>query len=232
MGTVATLAVVTGCTSTTALQTASTVDPGAWRIGGQLSASPYCSLTGSPLARCAALPQGFPLPELRASGRYGFSPRWDAGLSVHGAGVIPRGFQLGLLADLKRELWQHTSAEGRRHVVAASIGADVTGVFTRAFTDESASTAQLSIPVAGWYGYQLQRWELFASPAFVERLTPVDVDGDGRAELIDVGYLGLTFGALSRGTTRYGASLEYQAPTGDLVEGRFTVALGVLWDLP
>lgn len=227
----AVFAVLTGCTSTTALQTASTVDPDTYRVGVQLSTSPYCSLSLSPLTRCGELSLGAPLPELRVSGRYGFAERWDVGVSAHGVGVIPRGFQLGLLTDVKREVWSHLTESGRRHLLALSVGADLTGVFTHAFTSQSAASPRISLPAAAWYGYQLDRWELLVSPRFVERLSWIRVTDDQSAELIDTGYVGLMLGALTRGDRRYGVSLEYLAPTGDLTSGRFTLAFGILWDL-
>src|SRR5690606_21873010 len=72
--------VVTGCTGVSSLQPASTVPAGTWRVGAQMVASPWCSTSGDPADRCAMLPDGTPLPEVRLTARRGLDASSDVGI--------------------------------------------------------------------------------------------------------------------------------------------------------
>lgn len=219
----ATALALAGCTSVAPLQTASTVDPGVYRLSAQTSFATYCSVTLSPLNRCAYLPRDVPVPEVRLSARRGFTPWVDAGLSLGGGGVIHQGFQLQALADAKAQLWTQAVSDNERHLLSLSGGVGVSNQQSGLFgigTYSALTEVLLVVPV--YYGYQTRSWELVASPRLVERL------GVGT---YSTSWLGMNVSAFSRGKVRLGVGLDYLAPTAYLEQGWFTLSAGVLWDV-
>jgi hypothetical protein len=225
-------ALTSGCQTLAPQQTASTVEPGTWRLGGQISASPWCSTTLRPdPGSCEQFPRGFPLPvpELRLSGRTGLVPRADAGLSLYGTGVLQRGFRVGALGEAKLELWSASTPWGRQLL---SLGAGI-GAAREQSSVEGSRFVIPALDVLGpvFYGYQIRSWELVASARFLQRFTFLDVTGDGRAEVLGDAWLGFAVGAYTRAPTRWAFSLEYSAPTRLLQRGSFTASVGVLFDI-
>jgi hypothetical protein len=220
---------VSGCSTVLPAQTASTVSPGAYRLGAQLSASPWCGFSFPP--QCATLPNGAPVPELRVSGRHGVSDRVDVGLSASASSVLSPGsfgslepgiLRLGVVVDGKAEVWSRP-AQGGRHLISAGAGAG--------FVSQSPiAEVQLSAPL--WYGYQFADGkELFAGPRYVQRMSFEDIDGDGRREALQMPSLGLSVGYASGGPVRFVSALEYFASTTYLGAGTFNLSAGVLWDV-
>ena len=227
-------ALASACQTLIPQQTASTVERGTWRLGGQISASPWCStkLEIPGPGSCEQFPRGLlpSLPELRLSGRTGLVSHVDAGLSLHGAGVLQRGIRVGALADAKAELWSAPTPWGRQ-IVSAGVGLGLAREESSLGGSGRMITPQLEAVVPAFYGYQTGHWELVASGRFLERFTFLDVTGDGRAEVLKEAWLGFVLGAYTRAQTRVGLSLEYAAPTRALQTGSFTASVGVLFDL-
>ncbi|MBX5482906.1 MAG: hypothetical protein IRZ16_13850 [Myxococcaceae bacterium] len=220
-----------GCVTPTSLQTASTVDPGTWRVGAQLSSAPWCSVTFTP-ERCALAPKGLPLPELRASARTGLAPRTDVGLSLSTSAVIPQGVSVGALFDAKRELWSSGSASGSRQLIAASVGAgghlDLIGVFDSSSGGGGRVEPGIDIPIAGWYGLKQGGWEWVVSPRFVERMAIARTVPGQPNLVLHSEWLGGTLAAVSPGPFHFVAGIDYLAPVGDLASGPITVSVGGL----
>ncbi len=219
---------VTGCSTVLPAQTASTVAPGAYRLGAQVSATPWCGFSFPP--RCATLPNGVPVPEFRVSGRHGVSDGVDVGLSASASSLLsgslysqqPAGLRLGVTVDGKAEVWSRPAAGGR-HLLSVGGGAGFV-------SESSLAELQLSVPV--WYGYQFGNGrELFAGPRYVHRTAFEDIDGDGRREALHMPSLGLSVGYASGGPVRFVSALEYFASTTYPGDGTFNLTAGVLWDV-
>ena len=220
----------TGCSTVLPAQTASTVAPGAYRLGAQLSASPWCGTSFPP--QCASLPNGIPVPELKLSGRHGISDGVDLGLTASASATLPGGsfsfdarpasVRLGVMVDGKAEVWSRP-ARGGRHLISAGGGAGFV-------SESSIAELQLSIPL--WYGFQFADGkELFAGPRYVQRMSFEDIDGDGRRESLQMPSLGLSVGYASSGPVRFVGALEYFASTTYPTAGTFSLSAGVLWDV-
>lgn len=212
-----------GCTTLTPLQTASTVPGGTWRLSGQLSVSPWCSVTLSPTNNCAYIPRGIPVPELRLGVRRGFTDVIDGGLSVAASGVVPQGVQASGLVDAKGEVWSSAAGDGRRHLVSLSGGLGLSTLQSGLFsggTRRSLTEVILAVPV--YYGYQTPAVEWVVSPRFIERFA---------LGSYNTHWLGLTAGAYGRGRVKWAVALDYTAPTSLLREGLWTLSTGALWDL-
>ncbi|HZA52314.1 MAG TPA: hypothetical protein VE549_16325 [Myxococcaceae bacterium] len=235
-GAIVTASLAAGCETITPLQTASTVDPGMWRVGAQLSASPYCTVTLDPTGNCYIVPGNLPIPQLKLAARAGVFPRVDAGLSIQGSGTVPVAphpppsyLRMGALLDAKVEVWS-ASTESGRHLVAAAAGV---GSSLERWSTPSAPLAlpDLELVVPIFYGYQTPELELVASPRFMERFTFIDITGDGRREVLEQPWLGLALRAITRGPQRWAFGLDYSAPTWGLHQGAWTISVGFMLDL-
>lgn len=220
-------ALLCGCSTVIPAQTASTVDPGGYRVGGQLTAAPYCTLGGTPIESCQSAPSA-PLPEVRLSGRYGLAPAWDLGLSLHAVPAPASGFRGGAFLDGKYLLW--ASGEGdTRALLSLGLGGGLsTGLPTA--TRPSLTQVELALPLfAGWQTRSLE-WVL--SPRVVERLAFADVEGDGNRDLLPVTELGLSVALFTRTRPAFFAQVGYSAPTTALTRGPFSLAVGLTLDVP
>jgi hypothetical protein len=212
-----------GCTTALPLQRASTTPAGAYRLSGQLSVTPWCSLSSNP-GNCALLPAGFPLPELRLAARHGLAEGTDLGASLHVAPVLPVAAETGLLLDLKRELHAAPQGDGRRHVISASLGG--------AFVGSTRPTVErVDLLAAAFFGFETPALELIVSPRFVERLSLVDVNADGRRDVLDVPWAGVAVTLLGRGPGVAGVQLEYFAPLSLPGSGLVNLSVGALFDV-
>ena len=91
---------VAGCATVSPMQTASTVDPGKWRVGAQLSTAAYCgSFVEGPLV-CTDYPDGVPIPELRVNARRGLPHGADVGISLQVLGLVSGRLASALRAAL------------------------------------------------------------------------------------------------------------------------------------
>jgi hypothetical protein len=220
--------VLAGCSTITPMQTASVVDPGHFRVGGQLSFAAFCGdipqgVVG--LTRCVEFPDGIPLPELRANGRYGITKRLDVGVSVQGQGqvVAPnRVFQLGVTADIKGELFR-VPTSGPTHLMSAG------------FLTGAAAAGRLSIPLSSqfewglpiFYGLQFKSIELVANvtPAFRH-----GVNGVTRVPSNDV-RLGFSLGVFRRNPAGLGIQLSYLTDPLRFSSGAIQLQLGFVFDV-
>jgi hypothetical protein len=221
-----------GCYTAAPLQTASTVSPGAYRLGGQLSGTFWCG--AYPPEHCAVIPAALPLPELRLSARHGLSERIDMGLSARGLlqldGSI-RGAQAGLAADGKGELWSVPGRSGGRHLLSTGAGLGFTSTFLRG---QARRIGELQAVIPLLYGHQrAEGAELFAGPRLVQRWSFADVNADGRRELLTDTWGALTVGYAGavRGGPRLVYGLEYFTPFSSPIGGLLTFSVGGLWDL-
>ncbi len=229
------LGFLSGCTTVTPLQTASTVRPGAYRLSAQASATGWCGLDFPPGPQsCASIPSGVPLPELRLQARYGVSPSWDVGLGLHSTVVVPSGAQVGMAAEAKAVVLRLPGEDGAVHLfsVGPSLGYThrARGLFGEV---EGGDQSNVEVVAPLYYGYQTASAEWVVSPRFVERVSLHDLDRDGRREVLAYGLVGLQGGVVTRteGPVRFAFGLEYLAPLGYVSEGAFTASVGILWEL-
>ncbi|MGC4115452.1 MAG: hypothetical protein QM765_12780 [Myxococcales bacterium] len=219
-----------GCATAVPLQTASTVDPGVVRLSGQVTSSPWCTVSGS-WGSCALAPgnHSLGLPELRLAGRVGVHDRVDVGLSAFGTLVPGAGWRWGALADGKVEVWRQEIAPGRKHVLSAGLGLGYTRLDdTRGGKPQDESYQQMDVVVPLRYGYQFQGVELFAGPHFVERIS---FDPPGMKGVAEVPWLGLSVGLITRGRAKVGVGFSYEAPLRYFDAGVFNLTAGFLFDL-
>jgi hypothetical protein len=221
-----------GCTTVVPLQTASTVSRGTWRVGGQVALSPWCSLSRDVANRCASLPEGTPLPELRLQGRTGVAEGTDVGVSLFGSAQVPAGqgaaVRGGVYVDGKRELFSRELGGERRQVlsVAPGVGLALSPVSPRGGV---APDVDVALPVL--FGHQTEGWEWVTGAQVLERL-------QWRAEAVDPERrfrasteVGLLLGAFSRTPARTAWRLSYVTPVDRPAGGRLTLGFGLVFDV-
>ena len=221
-----------GCATVVPLQPASVVPKGTWRVGGQAALSPWCGLSRDLANRCAYLPEGTPLPELRLQGRTGVAEATDVGVSLFASAQLPAGLGAavrgGVYVDGKRELLSRELGGERRQVlsVAPGMGLALTPVAPR---NEPAPDLELALPLL--FGHQTERWEWVAGAQVLERLQwrleQADPEQRWRART----EVGVTLGAFSRNPTRTAYQLSYVAPVERLADGRLTFGFGLAFDV-
>jgi hypothetical protein len=217
-----------GCSTVVPMQTASAVDRGGLRVGGQLSASGFCgSIPGGVLglAQCTEHPDGVPLPELRADARYGFAKGADVGASVQVQGMVAapeRSLQLGLTADLKAELLR-VATSGPTHVVSAG----VLGGMAAAGRLGLPWWSQFEWSVPFFYGLQFQRWELVFGAQVSQRATR----SPNVEPSTDTVRAGFTVGLFHRNPTGIGLQLGYLANPRRFGAGSWQLQVGTFFDL-
>ncbi len=223
--------VLTGCVTVTPMQTASTVDDGAWRVGGQLSAAGYCgSFDGPTPTDCTNYPDGVPLPELRVDARRGLPHRSDVGLSLQVEGQLfapSRPLQVGLSFEGKRELWSTTGASGRRQLVSIS------------FLAGAAVSGRLGLPpylqyewgVSAFYGLKTSRFEAVVGATVSRRTLFNQVGAPSPLPSVDSERIGLTLGLFRRAPAGWAIQLGYLTDPGHFAHGAIQLQYGVFWDL-
>jgi hypothetical protein len=221
------LVLASACATVTPMQTASVVDPGHVRVGGQLSFAGLCGdfsagLLGF-LGRCTEYPDGVPLPELRLDGRYGFTYGFDVGLSLQAQGQLfapSRPFQGGLTGDVKIQLARVTVGEVT-HVV--SVGLLVgTALAGRA---QLPLWSQVEFGVPAFYGLQLEHWELVAGVQGSQRL---GFGANGFTSRVNVGF---SLGAFRRDPAGIGLQLAYLTDASRFGSGALQLQVGYFFDL-
>lgn len=224
LGVTAVLA-ASGCATYVPLQTASTVAPGRYRVGAQVTGAPYCTLSTDP-ALCSELPRNTTLPELRLSGRTGLARSLDAGATVHArmAGDSPIA---GLSLDGKAEAWSHPLGTGRL-LVSGGLGAG--GSFGPGSADRPGVT-QLEVAVPVFFAYDRPGSEWLFSPRLVQRVRFIDITGDPRREALGASELGFAVGYVSKGSWQWAVQLEYHAPLAVPLRGPLTLSVGMLFDV-
>lgn len=223
-----TLVVLTGCSTITPLQTASVVDRGTLRVGGQLSATGFCGDFGGGvlgLTKCTEYPDGIPLPELRANGRTGFARGFDVGLSIQAQGMLfapARPFQLGLTADVKGELLR-IATSGPTHLVSVGLlgGAATAGRLSLPLWTQ----VEWGVPI--FYGLQFEHLELVASATISQRFTHSPVVTPST----DTARVGFSLGVFKRNPAGIAFQLGYLTDPTRFSNGTLQVQVGLFFDV-
>ncbi len=221
-------ALLTGCSTVVPMQTASAVDRGRLRLGGQLSMTGFCGdLPGGVLGltQCTEYPDGVPLPELRVDGRYGLAPTVDVGASLQAQGMLAapeRSFQLGLTLDLKKELLR-VPTRGPTHVV--SLGLLGGGAISGRFGLPAWAQVEWGVPL--FYGLQFERWELVASVSASLRHT----QSPNVSPSTDTVRTGFTLGLFRRNPAGLALQLGYLTDPSRFSKGTLQLQVGLFFDL-
>ncbi len=222
-----------GCATVVPMQTASVVEKGRLRVGGQLSAAAYCGdLSGGillGLTRCTEYPDGVPVPELRANARYGLGSRFDVGLSAQAVGQVlapERFFHFGLTSDVKGELLR-VDQGALTHVVSTGLlgGAALSGRFGLPLW------AQLDWGVPVFYGLQLERWEFVLGLALSQRLLVSRLGTAAPLPPVDSVRGGITLGIFRRNPASWALQLSYLADPTRFGTGSLQLQFGWFFDL-
>jgi hypothetical protein len=223
---------LSACATVVPMQTASVVDRGTMRVGGQLSAAGYCGdITGGlllGLTRCTEYPDGVPLPELRANARYGLGSGFDVGLSAQAQAQViapERIFQFGLTADVKGELLR-IPTDGPTHVVSTGLlgGAALSGRFGVPLW------AQLEWGVPVFYGLQFSRWEIALGASVSQRLVLPRL-GNSSLPPVDSVRAGITLGLFRRNPSAWALQLSYLADPARFSTGAIQLQFGWFFDI-
>ena len=218
---------LTGCTTVVPMQTASAVDRGRFRVGGQLSTAAFCGSIpegGLGVTRCTEYPDGIPIPELRANARYGLGHGFDVGASLQGHGAIfapERAFQFGLSADLKGELLR-LPTRGPTHIVSVGLlgGMAIAGRFGLPLWPQ----VEWALPL--FYGLQFQHWELVLSANASNRFTK----SPNISPSTDTVRVGFTVGLFHRQPAGFALQLAYTTDPARFSYGTLQLQLGVFFD--
>jgi hypothetical protein len=214
------------------MQTASTVEAGRWRAGGQLSAAAFCGSLAAGAAGvlgCTEYPDGIPLPEARLDARHGVAAGTDVGLSLQVAGqlqAVERPLQLGLTADAKREVLRVPAGQGLAHVVSVGglLGGGVAGRVGL------APWLQVEGGVPVFYGLQGEHLELVAGLSYSARLLVPQVGAPVSTPVVSqrVGAVLGLYGRAPAGWAVQGGYLVNPARPG---AGALQLQLGWFFDL-
>jgi hypothetical protein len=207
-----------GCATVVPMQTASTVDEGHWRVGGQVGVSGYCgSFTEGPLV-CTEYPDGVPLPELRLDARRGIRAGFDVGVSAQLWGqalAVSKPVQVGLTIDAK-----HVLLDADRHVVSLGLllGTAVSGrPGLRAYAQGEGGVQLI-------YGFRTARFEWVAGAQYSERRTFQVIAGD-RSQ-----HVGFTLGVFRQRPAGWALQLGYLGDPRRFGDGAIQIQYGVFWD--
>jgi hypothetical protein len=216
------LLLLVGCGTAVPMQTASVVERGTYRVGGQLSGG-YCDISNS--FACNAYPDGIPLPALRANVRAGVAPRTDVGGSLQLQTMVyapERPLQVGVTLDGKREL-----ARGGRHVLSGGVlaGGAVAGRLGL------APWLQTEIGVPVFYGLQLAHHEIVASTWATYRALFPSVGGAQQLGTFHNVRYGVGLGFYRRAPAGWGFLVAYDTDSDPFLGGAVQAQIGWLWDL-
>jgi hypothetical protein len=226
------LPLAVGCATVVPMQTASVVAPGRARLAGSLTAAGYCGdLSGGVLlglTRCTEYPDGVPLPELRASARFGLGAGFDVGLSAQAQGQVlapERLLQLGLTADVKGEVLRISTA-GPTHVFSTGLlgGTALSGRLGLPLW------AQLEWGVPLFYGLQLERWEVVLGASLSQRLL-LPRFATGELPAVSSVRAGLTVGLFRRNPASWALQLSYLTDPARFSTGTLQLQLGWFFDV-
>jgi hypothetical protein len=231
---------VTGCATVIPLQPASTVRPGGYLVGAQVSASPWCGSAGNAGGTCSVAVPGTPLPEVRVSARRGLWDGLDLGASLHvsgsansGQGTLVQPMSAGMLVDGKVELWERPLGEGRRQVISVGVGVGFSSTQPNPLSNAVLSTARVDAVVPVFYGYQTSRWEWVVSPRVDQQLAfeyQVPSSTAPRA-LVPSTFIGLSLAGFTRQAAPWAFGVEVRGPASGLGESVVTVSAGKFWAL-
>lgn len=220
--------VLSGCTTVVPMQTASVIDRGRFRVGGQLSTSTYCGNLaegGLGVTSCNDYPDGVPIPELRANGRFGLGHGFDVGASLQGHGAIfapERPFQLGLTFDLKGELLR-LRTRGPTHLISVGLlgGAAIAGRFGMPVWPQ----VEWAVPL--FYGLQFQHWEAVLSANLSQRFT----QSPNLSPSTDTVRVGFALGLFHREPAGFALQVGYSTDPTEFSFGTIQLQVGLFFDL-
>lgn len=220
--------VAAGCTTVLPMQTASAVDRGRLRVGGQLSTSVFCgalSQGGLGVTECTEYPDGIPLPELRANARYGLGHGFDVGASLQGEGTLfapERAFQFGLTVDLKGELLR-IATRGPTHIL--SVGLLGGGAFSGRFGLPLWPQVEWGVPL--FYGLQFQHWEVVLSANASQRF----IQSPNLSPSTNTVRTGFTLGLFHRDPAGFAVQVGYATDPARFSDGTIQLQFGLFFDL-
>ncbi|MDP3156709.1 MAG: hypothetical protein Q8N23_28820 [Archangium sp.] len=217
----------TGCATVTPMQTASVVDVGRVRVGGQLSAGPCGQLEDGLLGvlSCNSFPDGVPLPELRVNARAGFARGFDVGLSLQAYAQLlapERPFQMGLTADVKGELLRLPTS-GPTHIV--SIGLLGGGAIAGRLGLPLWAHLEWAVPL--FYGLQFAHWELVASTALGQRFN----GSPNVSPSSNVANVSFSLGLYKRDPAGFAVQLSYLTDPQRFATGAIQLQIGLFFDV-
>ena len=221
------LSLLAGCATVVPMQTASVVERGHVRLGGQVSASMYCGAIGEGglgVTSCNAFPDGVPVPELRANARVGLGQHFDLGASLQGHGMVlsvEHAFQLGLTVDLKGELL-HIATSGPTHIVSAGLLGG--GAFSGRFGLPLWPQVEWAVPI--FYGLQFSHWELVLSANASHRFTA----SPNLTPSINGVRTGFSVGLFHREPAGFAVQVGYSTDPASFRYGSFQLQVGVFFD--
>jgi hypothetical protein len=216
-----------GCATVTPMQTASVVEVGVLRVGGQVAFAGFCGdvpMGVLGLTRCTEYPDGVPFPEVRVNGRRGLLKRVDVGASLQLAPQLlasERAMQAGLTLDGKVELL-HLERGPVTHIISLGLlgGSAIAGRFGL------RPSAQVEGGVPVFYGLQLAGFEVVVGAAWSVRGF---FFGNGVTEPALSQRLELRLG-LFRRPTSWGLQLGYLTDPARFTAGAPQVQFSWLWD--
>lgn len=217
------LLALTGCATIVPMQTASVVDEGAWRIGGQASAAAFCNLAD--VTKCHDYPDGIQTPEVRANVRRGVGLRADLGASLQLQPVLfspERPLQVGLTLDLKRE-WLRVERSGLTHVLSAGL----LGAIAISGRANLAPWFQAEVGVPVFYGLQTHSWEVVFGISAADRT----VFSPGPTPRTDKLRIGASLGLFRRAPGHWAAQLTYLTDARALSAGSLALQFALFWDV-
>jgi hypothetical protein len=216
-----------GCSTITPMQTASVVDRGTVRVGGQLTAVGACNLPNGLLGYigCADHPDGAPLPELRVNGRTGFARGFDVGVSMQAQATLfapERPFQLGLTADVKGELLRLPTS-GPTHLLSVGLlgGSAIAGRLAQPLW------AQVEWGVPLFYGLQFEHLELVAAATLSQRFTK----SPNLAPSTNRAHVSFSLGLFKRDPAGVGVQVSYLTDATRFSAGMLQLQVGVFFDV-
>lgn len=206
------------CATVVPMQTASVVDEGRWRLGGQIGIAGYCgSFTDGPLV-CTEYPDGVPLPEVRFDARRGLRAGLDVGVSAQLFGqalAVSKPVQVGLTVDAK-----HVLFETERQIVSLGLllGGAVSGrPGLRAYV-QGEGGVQL------FYGLRTKRFEWVLGASYSERRTLQVIAGE-RSQ-----HVGFTLGVFRSRPAGWALQLGYLGDVSRFSDGAIQLQYGVFWE--
>ncbi|MBL8911021.1 MAG: hypothetical protein JNM17_10000 [Archangium sp.] len=219
---------VSGCSTVTPMQTASVVAPNALRVGGQLGTAGFCGNPGDGaggIFSCTDYPDGVPLPELRANGRYGLGRSMDVGVSLQGQGTLfapQKTLTLGTTIDVKREFIRARTGSVEHIFSIALLGAGhVAGRFGLPLT----TTLELAAPL--FYGVQFEKLEVVLGAAVVDRF----VTEPGATGSFHTPRINLTLGVFKRNPAGVAFQIGWLVHPLDVTAGALQVQFGLFFDV-
>lgn len=222
-------AALAGCATVVPMQTASVVDPGHLRAGGQVTVAGWCGAWADGLIgayNCTEFPDGVPMPELRLNGRYGLGHGLDIGASAQVAIQVmapERALQVGLEVDVKLEVMRLPMARGPTHILSVGLlgGLALSGRFGL----DTWAQAEWGVPL--FYGLQFEKWEVVAGTQVSLRHT--EAPGFGASSRQH--RVGFSLGLFRRQPSGFALQVSYLTRPEAFDSGVVQLQIGAFFDV-